>query len=161
MESRTQGSRPRPRTQKNPKLRTNFPRAEPFEAKDRNTRGLGHNAQVFSLPPQKGLRAKKSQIFHEISGVLQIKKDLRLKNRKFFAKFKAKKNSQSPFLTNQKIVLSSTEDRAFSRTCRLRGHGQGQGLQNVSSRPRTSKCVLEAKDVLLDSTSDFKSYPIV
>ena len=41
------------------------------------------------------------------------------------------------FLTNQKIVglLSSAEVRALSSTWRLRG--QGQGLQNVSSRLRT------------------------
>ena len=34
------------------------------------------------------------------------------------------------FSTNQKIALSSAENRAFSRTCTLRG----QGLQNVFSR---------------------------
>ena len=39
-----------------------------------------------------------------------------------------------PISTNQKIVLFSTEDCAFSRTCGVRG----QGLQNVSSRPKTS-----------------------
>ena len=43
-----------------------------------------------------------------------------------------------PFLTKQKIVLSTAEDSVFSRTWRLRGLGQeldlqGQGLQNVSS----------------------------
>ena len=54
----------------------------------------------------------------------------------FSAKFKAKKKDHDlcPILTNQKIVLFSTEDCAFSRTCRVRG----QGLQNVSSRPKTS-----------------------
>ena len=43
-------------------------------------------------------------------------------------------------LTIQKIVLSSS-----------RGQANLQGLE--ASRPRTSKCVLEAKDVLKDSTS--------
>ena len=45
-----------------------------------------------------------------------------------------KKHDLGPFLTNQKIMLSSAEDRAFSRTWRLRG----QGFHNVFSRPRTS-----------------------
>ena len=44
-----------------------------------------------------------------------------------------------PFFTNQNIVLSSTASRAFSRTCRLGGQGQGlyyrgQRLQDVFSR---------------------------
>ena len=43
-----------------------------------------------------------------------------------------KKNDHDlcPFSTNQKIVLSSVENRAFSRTCTLRG----QELPNVFSR---------------------------
>ena len=52
VESRTQGSRPRPRTQKNPRLtpRTAFPRTDPLEAKDRNARSQGPRTepQVFS-----------------------------------------------------------------------------------------------------------------
>ena len=44
-------------------------------------------------------------------------------------------------LTIKKIVLSSS-----------RGQANFRGLE--ASRPRTSKCVLEAKDVLEDSTSD-------
>ena len=55
-----------------------------------------------------------------------------------------------------KIVMSS-EDRAIFEDLRLRGQGQGQGLEASRPRPRTSKCVLEdvleAKDVLEDSTS--------
>ena len=49
VESRTQGSRPRPKTQKNPKPRTAFPRTDPLEAKDRNVRGQGPRtrAQLF------------------------------------------------------------------------------------------------------------------
>ena len=46
-------------------------------------------------------------------------------------------------LTIQKIVLSSS-----------RGQGNFQGLEASRPRPRTWKCVLEAKDVLEDSTSD-------
>ena len=61
--------------------------------------------------------------------------------RKFSARFLAFSNKISMI---QKIVLSSSG-----------GHGNFQGLE--ASRPRTSKCVLEdvleAKDVLEDSTS--------
>ena len=45
-------------------------------------------------------------------------------------------------LTIQKILLSSS-----------RGQANFRGLQASRPRPRTSKCVLEAKDVLEDSTS--------
>ena len=44
--------------------------------------------------------------------------------------------------TVQKIVLPSS-----------RGQGNFRGLEASRPRPRTSKCVLEAKDVLVDSTS--------
>ena len=60
--------------------------------------------------------------------------------RKFSARFLAFSNE---LLTVQKIVLSSS-----------RGQGNFRGLE--ASRPRTSKCVLEAKDVLEDSTSGSK-----
>ena len=56
VESRTQGSRPR--TQKNPRPRTAFPRTDTLEAKDRNARGQGQiprtQAQAFSK--KKGLQ---------------------------------------------------------------------------------------------------------
>ena len=59
------------------------------------------------------------------------------KKKKVFAKiFQA----LHKILTIQKIVLSSS-----------RGQANFRGLE--ASRPRTSKCVLEAKDVLEDSTS--------
>ena len=45
-------------------------------------------------------------------------------------------------LTNQKIALSSS-----------RGQANFRGLEASRPRPRTSKCVLEAKNVLEDSTS--------
>ena len=60
--------------------------------------------------------------------------------RKFSARFLAFSNKIS---TIQKIVLSSS-----------RGQGNFGGLEASRPRPRTSKCVLEAKDVLEDSTSD-------
>ena len=84
-----------------------------------------------------------SQIFREISGVLRNKRFSR-QNRKFSAKFLEKKkkgHDHSPFLTTQNVVLSSTEDRAFLRSCRLRDQGldiRGQGFQKVSLRPMTS-----------------------
>ena len=45
-------------------------------------------------------------------------------------------------LTTLKIVLSSSRGQAYFR-----------GLEALRPRPRTSNCVLEAKDVLEDSTS--------
>ena len=59
--------------------------------------------------------------------------------RKFFARFLALFNKIS---TVQKIVLSSSQ-----------GQGNFQGLEASKPRPRTSKSVVEAKDVLEDSTS--------
>ena len=91
------------------------------EAKDQ-----GHNAQVFS----------KKKSFYEISGVLQkLKKRSSSRKSQIFREIsdeEKKSHDLGPFLTNQKILLFSAEDKAFSRTSRLRG--QGQGLQNVSSR---------------------------
>ena len=118
VESRTQGSRPRPRTQKN------------FEAKDRPSRGQGPRtqAQVFS-------KIKGFQKFFFKRFPLEENKKRSL--RKFFARFLALSNKIS---TVQKIVLFSS-----------RGQGNFRGLE--ASRRRTSKCALEAKDVLEDSTS--------
>ena len=118
VESRTQGSRLRPRTQKKsgPRPRTAFPRTDTLEAKDRNARGQGQGprtqAQVLS---KKGLHKN-------FSGDLQKKKGL-------------PKNFSSDLhkiLTIQKIVLSSSRGQANFRG--LEARGQGQGLQNVSSR---------------------------
>ena len=120
VESRTQGSRPRPRTQKN------------FKAKDRPSRGQGPRTQtqVFSKKKKvfknffrrkrssknffqaiytRGNQKRSLQIFRKVSGVF---------HRNF---------------NGSKIVLSSS-----------RGQGNFRGLE--ASRPRISKCVLE--DVL-------------
>ena len=59
--------------------------------------------------------------------------------RKFSARFLALSNK---ILTVQKIVLSSS-----------RRQGNFRGLEALRPRPRTSKSVLEAKDILVDSTS--------
>ena len=75
MESRTQGSRPRPkpRTQKKSeaKPRTAFPRTDTLEAKDRNARGQGQGprtqAQVLS-------KKKKKKVFTKIFQAISTKK---------------------------------------------------------------------------------------
>ena len=63
--------------------------------------------------------------------------------RKFSARFLAFSNEIS---TVQKKCCPRAEDRAIFEDLRLRG--EGQGLEASRPRPRTSKCVLEAKDVL-------------
>ena len=114
-ESRTQGSRPRPRTQKNPRPRTAFPRTDTLEAKDWNARGQGQGprtqAQVLSKKKKRSSqkffrRSPKKNVFQKIFQALH------------------------KILTIQKIVLSSG-----------RGQANFRGLE--ASRPRTSKCVLE------------------
>ena len=126
MESRTQGSRPSPTTQKNSRSRTDLSRTEPLEAKVRNAGGQGprHNAQVFyKKKKKKGPCAGNSQILRETLG-------------------KQKKcHDFNPFLTNLKLVLSSTEDRAFLRTCRLQGQEldlRSQGHKEFKMCPRES-----------------------
>ena len=53
------GSRLRPRTQKNPRPRTAFPRTDTLEAKDRNARGQGPRTQAQVLSKKK----RSSKIF--------------------------------------------------------------------------------------------------
>ena len=72
VESRTQDSRPRPRTQKNPRPRTAFPRTDTLKAKDRNARGQDQGprtqAQVSAL------QKKKKGLHKNFSDDLQKKK---------------------------------------------------------------------------------------
>ena len=76
------------------------------------------------------------------------KKKKKRSSQKFFKRSPQKNVFQKIFqalhknLTIQKIVLSSS-----------RGQANFRGLEASRPRPRTSKCVLEAKDVLEDSTS--------
>ena len=65
VESRAQGSRQRPRTQKRPEAKD-----RPFE--NGLSRGQGHNAQVFSK--KKVIAQKKIANFPRISGVLPKKR---------------------------------------------------------------------------------------
>ena len=92
----------------------------------------------------------KKKVFTKIfPGDLQKKKK---SSQKFFKRSPQKNVFQKSFqalhkiLTNQKIVLSPG-----------RGQANFRGLEASRPRPRTSKCVLEdvleAKDVLEDSTS--------
>ena len=68
----------------------------------------------------------------------------------FFSRYLEKSVFQKIFqahhklLTTQKIVLSSS-----------RAQGNFRRLEASRPKPRTSKCVLEAKDILDDSTSVF------
>ena len=68
---------------------------------------------------------------------------------------KKKRHDLGHFLTNQKVVLSSVEDRGFSRTCRLRDQGKrldlrGQRLENVSSRTHFQVFGLEGQRLGLE-----------
>ena len=136
MESRTQGSRPRPRTQKKSEAK-----AKDSLCEDRHSRGQG---QECSRPRTKDTSAS----------ALQKKKR---SSQKFFKRSPQKNVFQKivqalhKILTIKKIVLFSS-----------RGQTNFQGLEasrprprTWPSRPRTSKCVLRAKDVLEDSTSGY------
>ena len=160
MESRTQGSRqrPRPRTQKKSEAK-----AKDSLSEDRHSRDQGQecsrprprtkDTSASALQKKKGLhkifsgdlkKKKKKKVFTKIFQAISIKKRFP----KFF-------QALHKILTIQKIVLSSN-----------RGHATFRGLEASRPRPRTwpsrprpttSKCVLEdvleAKDVLEDSTS--------
>ena len=132
---------------KNPRPKTALPRTDPLEAKDRNARGQGleprTQAQVFSKKKVskkffQAISKKKtsSKFFFVRSPKAEYKKGLR----KFSARFLAFSNE---ILRAQKIVLSSS-----------RRQGDFRGFEASRPRPSTSNCVLEAKDVLKDSTSE-------
>ena len=136
VESRTQGSRPRPRTQKKSEVK-----AKDSLSEDRHSRG---QEQECSRPRP---RTKDTS-----ASALQKKKR---SSQKFFRRSPKKKGLHKNFssdlhkiLTIQKILLSSSRGQANFR---------GLEASRPRSRPRTSKCVLEdvleAKNVLEDSTS--------
>ena len=125
MESRTQDSRPRRRT-------------DPLEAKAKNQ---GHRRKCSSKSKkslQKFFSGKKG-LQNFFSGDLYLRKP---KKRSLQIFRKVSGVFQQNF-NSSKIVLSSSQ-----------GQGDFRGLEASRPRPRTSKCVLEAKDVLEDSTSD-------
>ena len=125
MESRTQGSRPR--TPKKSEAKDSL-------SEDRHSRGQG---QECSRPRP---RTKDTS-----ASAIQKKKR---SSQKLFKRFPQKNVLQKIFqalhkiLTIQKIVLFSS-----------RGQVNFRGFEASRPRPRTSKCVLEAKGVLEDSTS--------
>ena len=137
-----QGHKKNPR----PRPRTAFPRTDTHEAKDRNARGQGQGPRTQSASALQKKKKKKKGLHKNFSGDLQKKK--KRSSQKFFKRSPRKNAFQKIFqplhkiLTFQKIVLSSS-----------RGQANFRGLEASRPRPRTSKSVLEAKDVLEDSTS--------
>ena len=113
---------------KNPRPRTAFPRTDTLEAKDTSASAL-----------------QKKKVITKIFQAISKKKR---PSQKFFKRSPQKNVFQKIFqalhkiLTIRKIVLFSS-----------RGQGNFWGLEASRPRPRTSKCVLEAKDALEDSTS--------
>ena len=156
MESRTQGSRPwpRPRTQKKNRGQgqgqlfrgqtLSRPRTGMLEAKDQeHKRKCSPKSQKFF---RRSLKKKRSsQKFFRRSPKKKKKKGL---HKNFLGDLHKSTFSKTIFqalhkiLAIQKIVLSSS-----------RGQANFRGLEASRPRPRTSKYVLEAKDVLEDSTS--------
>ena len=138
---------PRPR----PMPRTAFPRTDTLEAKDRNARGQGQGPRTQSASALQ--KKKKKKVFTKIfQAISKKKKKKKRSSQKFFKRSPRKNAFQKIFqplhkiLTFRKIVLSSS-----------RGQANFRGLEASRPRPRTSKSVLEdvleAKDVLEDSTS--------
>ena len=140
MKSRTQGSRPR--TQKKSEAK-----AKDSLSEDRHSRGQGQECSRPRPRTQAQVLSKKKGLHKNFSGNLQKKKKKR-SSQKFFKRSPRKHVFQKIFKalhkisTIQKILLSSS-----------RGQANFRGLETSRPRPRTSKCVLEAKDVLEDSTS--------
>ena len=123
VESRTQGSRPRPRTQKKSEAKDSL-------SEDRHSRGQG---QECSRPRTKDTGAsalqKKKNLHKNFSGDLQTKKR---SSQKFFYRSPLKNVFQKFFqalhkiLTIQKILLFSS-----------RGQANFRGLEASRPRPRT------------------------
>ena len=87
VESRTLGSRPRPRIQKNPRPSTAFPRTVTLEAKDRNARGQGSRTQTQVLSK------KKKKVFTKIFQAISTKKRFPKKFSSASQNFNSLKNS--------------------------------------------------------------------
>ena len=126
------------------------PRTDPLDAKAKD-RGHRHKCSPKKSPQnffsgdlkkrglQKFFQAKKVfKIF--FSGDLYLRKP----KKRSLQIFRKVSGVFQRHFNGSKIVLSSS-----------RGQGNFRGLEASMPRPRTSKCVLEAKDVLEDSNSDF------
>ena len=106
-----------------------------LEAKAKDTkkiRGQGQGqpfrGQTLSRPRTGMLEAKAKDQGHKAQVLSKKKRS----SQKFSGDLQKKKKSLHKILTFQKIVLSSSRGQANFRGLDLRG--QGQGLQNVSSR---------------------------
>ena len=139
MESKTQCSWPRPRPRTKNSLRQ---RTDPLEAKHRNARGQGQGPRTYCT------KVFKKKGLHKFTARSVASSPRRRKK---------KGHDLGSYFTNQKIVLSSTANRAFSRTCRLGGQsqglylrGQGQGLQNVFSRMSSRTLPLDNSNAIQD-----------
>ena len=132
MESRTQGSRPRPRTQKKSKAKDSL-------SEDRHFRGQG---QECSRPRTQAqvLSKKKKKVFTKTFQAISKKKKGLHKNfssdlhEKTFSKKIFKRSTK--FQQFKKYCCPRAEDRPIFEDLRPRGQGldlRGQGLQNVSS----------------------------
>ena len=144
MESRTQGSRPRPRTQKNPRPRTAFPRTDTLEAKDRNARG-----QVLSKKKKKGLHKN-------FSGDLQKKKV-------FTKLFQAISKNKKVFT---KIFQANSTKKRFPKNFSSAPQNFNNSKSSAVLQPRTGQfsrtwgLEAKAKDLTFEAKAkDFKMCP--
>ena len=129
---------------KNPRPRPAFPRTDTIEAKDRNARGQGQGprtqAQVLSKK-KKGLHKnflgdlKKKKVFTKIFQAISTKKRFPKNFSSASQNFNNSKNSARP-RAEDRPIFEDLRPRDQGQGLDLRG--QGQGLQNLSSRPRTS-----------------------
>ena len=127
VESRTQGSRPRPRTQKKSEAKDSL-------SEDRYSRGQG---QECSRPRSRTKDTSASALQKKKKGLHKnFSSDLHKKT--FSIKFFKRSTKFSQF---KKYCCPRAEDRPIFEDLRPRGQGQGldlrgqgQGLQNVSSR---------------------------
>ena len=137
VESTIPGSRPRPKTQKNPRPRTAFPRTDPLEAKDRNARGQGQGprtqAQMFSTQKRSPKISSQKKVFKIFFPAISKRG-----KQKGLCKFSAR------YLAFFNTILSIRKRLLYLS----RGLGNFRELEASRPRPRTSKYVLE------DSTSD-------
>ena len=134
---------------KNPRPRTAFPWTDTLEAKDRNARGQGPRTQAQVLSK---IKKRFSQKFFRRS---PKKKNFVFKRSPQNNVFQKMFQALHKILTIQKIVLSSSRGQANFRG--LEASRPRPRTWPSRPRPRTSKSVLEdvleAKDVLEDSTS--------
>ena len=141
MESRTQGTRPRPRNTKKSEAK-----AKDCISEDRHSRGQG---QECSRPRTEDTSASAIQKKKRSSqNIFQAISKTKRSSQKFFKRSPQKNVIQKLFqalhkiLTIQKIVLSSS-----------RGQANFRGLEASRPRPRTSKCVLRTPPLIANAVT--------